>query len=405
MHGVSLPVEQFRIRSLALPVYLPTFLFAVGQGAALPMLPLLALEMDVSVPVAGLLVGLRSVGSLVSDVPAGMLVSRVGERRAMTIASALLTVVAIGVGFRPPIAVLAGLVLLMGAAWSVWLLARLAYATEVTPLDHRGRVMSMMGGSTRVGQFLGALLGGLIVGLFGLSSAFFVQAALAMAASLVLYVVPSGRGGDVTDDETSWKVVGEVLRDHRRVFATAGVATIAIQIVRSSKDAMIPLWGDHIGLTASQIALIFGLTYAADTVLFYPVGVIMDRFGRKWAGVPCLVMLSVGLVAIPFTRDFVALLLAGLLIGFGNGLGAGINMTLGSDFSPRGRTAEFLGAWRLISDVGSVGGPLLIAAITSAASLAAASVFAAGVGVVGAGILGVLVPETLLPRQSIIEDT
>jgi MFS family permease len=131
----------------------------------------------------------------------------------------------------------------------------------------------------------------------------------------------------------------------------------------------------------------------------------MDRFGRKWAGVPCLVMISVGLVVIPQTRDFGALLLAGLLIGFGNGLGAGINMTLGSDFSPRGRRAEFLGAWRLIADVGAVGGPLLIAAVTSAASLAAASFLAATIGITGAGILGWFVPETLLPPESVLEDT
>ena len=396
--------ESFRIRSLALPVYLPAFLFAIGQGAAIPILPLLALDMGLSVPVAGLLVGVRSVGSLLFDIPAGMLVARIGERRAMIVGSALLSVVAIGIGTRPSVGVLVVLVLLMGAGWSIWLLARLAYATEITPIEHRGRVMSMMGGSTRIGHFVGPLLGGLAVGFFGLSSAFFVQAALSVAAAVVLYLVRSEDGGE-RKVETSLKVVGEVLREHRRVFATAGLATVAIQIVRASKDAMIPLWGNHIGLTASQIALIFGLAYAADMIMFYPVGVVMDRFGRKWAGVPCLLMISVGLIVIPFTRDFVALLMAGLLIGFGNGLGAGINMTLGSDFSPRGRRAEFLGVWRLVSDAGSVGGPLLIAAITSAASLAAASFFAALVGVAGAGILGVLVPETLLPPESIIEDT
>ena len=396
--------ESFRVRSLALPIYLPTFLFAIGQGAAIPILPLLALDMGLSVPVAGLLVGVRSVGSLLFDIPAGMLVARVGERRSMIIGSALLTVVALGIGTRPSTGVLVVLVLLMGAGWSIWLLARLAYATEITPIEHRGRVMSMMGGSTRIGHFIGPLLGGLAIGFFGLSSAFFVQAVLSVAAAIVLYLVRSEAGGEKRV-ETSLKVVREVLREHRRVFATAGLATIAIQIVRASKDAMIPLWGNHIGLTPSQIALIFGLAYAGDMVLFYPVGVVMDRFGRKWAGVPCLLMISVGLVVIPFTRDFVALLLAGLLIGFGNGFGAGINMTLGSDFSPRGRRAEFLGVWRLVSDVGSVGGPLLIAAITAAASLAAASFFAALVGVAGAGILGALVPETLLPPESIIEDT
>ena len=285
------------------------------------------------------------------------------------------------------------------------MLARLAYATEVTPLHHRGRVMSLMGGSMRIGHFFGPLLAGLAVGAFGLESAFFVQAVMAGGASLVLYLVPALEGAEISRERTSLRIVGQVLRDHRRVFATAGLATIAIAIVRSSKDALIPLWGDHIGLTAGQISLIFGLTYAADMTLFYPVGLVMDRFGRKWAGVPCLVMLSVGLVAIPFTRDFVALLLAGLLIGFGNGLGAGINMILGSDFSPPGRRAEFLGVWRLAGDAGSVGGPLLIAAITSAGSLATASFVAAAIGVAGAGVLGLLVPETLLPAESIIEDT
>ena len=402
---MSLPGEEFRIRSLALPVYLPTFLFAVGQGAAIPILPLIALDMGLSVPVAGLLVGLRAVGNLLFDIPAGMLVSRLGERKALMLGAGLLSLVAAGIGTRPSLALLIVFVLLMGAAWSIWLLARLSYATEVSPLQHRGRVMSMMGGVTRIGHFLGPLLGGLAVGFFGLSSAFFVQALLAVAASVVLYLVaPVGDTGGGAD-QTSLKVVGRVLRDHRRIFATAGLVTIAIQIVRSSKDAMIPLWGNHIGLTPGQISLIFGLAYAADMTLFYPVGIVMDRFGRKWAGVPCLVMVSVGLIVIPFTRDFVALLLAGLLIGFGNGLGAGINMTLGSDFSPRGRRAEFLGAWRLIADVGSVSGPLLIAAITSAVSLAAAGFLAAAIGVTGAGILGWFVPETLLQPEPVIDDT
>ncbi|MEX0667906.1 MAG: MFS transporter, partial [Acidimicrobiia bacterium] len=87
---MSSSAEPFQVRSLILPVYLPTFLFAVGQGAAIPMLPLLALDMGLSVPVAGLLVALRSVGTLLFDIPAGMLVSRVGERKAMMIGAGLL---------------------------------------------------------------------------------------------------------------------------------------------------------------------------------------------------------------------------------------------------------------------------------------------------------------------------
>src|SRR5687768_4187255 len=110
--AVSLPTGGFRVRTLLLPVYLPTFLFSVGQGAAIPMLPLLALDMGLSVPIAELLVGLRSVGNLISDIPAGMMVSRFGERRAMIVGSGLLAVVAVGIGLRPGLAVLSLLVTL-----------------------------------------------------------------------------------------------------------------------------------------------------------------------------------------------------------------------------------------------------------------------------------------------------
>jgi MFS family permease len=83
----------------------------------------------------------------------------------------------------------------------------------------------------------------------------------------------------------------------------------------------------------------------ADMLLFYPAGLVMDRFGRKWTGVPCLLVLSTGVLLIGHADSASALLLGGLVAGVGNGLGAGINMTLAGDFSPRRGRAEFLGVW------------------------------------------------------------
>ena len=59
----------------------------------------------------------------------------------------------------------------------------------------------------------------------------------------------------------------------------------------------------------------------------------------------------------PFTHSATTLLLASLLIGFGNGIGSGMIMTLGADYSPVVGRAHFLGLWRLMSDIGSTGGP------------------------------------------------
>ncbi len=45
-------------------------------------------------------------------------------------------------------------------------------------------------------------------------------------------------------------------------------------------------------------------------------------------------------------------------------------MTLGADASTRAGRAEFLGIWRMLSDIGASGGPVLLSAVAAAASLA-----------------------------------
>jgi MFS family permease len=143
------------------------------------------------------------------------------------------------------------------------------------------------------------------------------------------------------------------------------------------------------------VSLIFGASSAIEMVLFYPVGMLMDRRGRKWAVIPCLLLLSASIGLVPLTTGFTGLLLVGLFLGFANGLGSGINMTLGSDLSPALGRSQFLGLWRMVTDLGSAGGPLLVAVVTSLASLGAAPVAVALIGLVGTGVMWKAVPETL----------
>jgi MFS family permease len=385
--------KQFRVASLTRTVYLPGILFAIGQGAATPVIALVALDLGASPAMAGAIVALRGIGTLFFDLPAGQLVARVGERWAMLIATAGLGVVALGIGLGPSLPVFAALVFLMGGAWSIWALARLAYATEATPLPHRGRVMSMVGGTMRIGQFIGPLIGGLLIIPFGLVAPFFMQAALAVAAAVTLVLAPEPeRAAKVAAVPVSMR---QVIRDHRRILGTAGLVAVTFQVLRTARQAVIPLWGDHLGLSPSQISLVFGASSGIEMLIFYPVGMLMDSKGRKWVAVPSLILLSLGMALIPLTTDFASLFLVSLLLGLANGLGSGVNLTLGSDLSPEAGRSQFFGVWRLVSDLGTAGGPLLVAAVTSLLSLGAASIAVAGVGLIGAGVLWRTVPETL----------
>jgi len=393
----------FRLTSLTASVYLPTFFFAIGQGAVLPIIPLFAKELGAPVAIASLIVAMRGLGTMLFDLPSGMLVSRIGDKGAMVAGTALVAIVAVGASLSGSVVVLAGLILLMGGGWSFWQLARLAYVSEVTPLEQRGRALSLVGGANRAGTFVGPIIGGFLGHQFGLEAAFYAQAVAGLCASGLMFIAIRGAGGTpVLSGHNATARMVSTIANHRRVFAVAGAPVIALQILRQGREVFLPLWGDSIGLDVARIGLAYSASSLVDAGIFYPVGFVMDRWGRKRVGVPSLLTMSLGLAILPLTSGVSGFVLVALLTGFGNGLGSGIIMTLGADFAPPDRRGEFLGVWRFIADAGSAGGPMVISSVVAVASLGAAAAVTAGIGLAGAAVFALFVPETLRGRPTIV---
>jgi len=172
----------------------------------------------------------------------------------------------------------------------------------------------------------------------------------------------------------------DVARRHYRVLLSLGSGVLLIGAMRASRQIAIPLWAQHIGLSPTAIAMVFGLVSALDALVFYPAGKIMDDYGRVWVALPCALMLGVSFAAIPFTHSVVPFVLACTWMGLGNGIGSGIVMTLGADASPPIGRTQFLGLWRLIGDVGTSAGPFFLSGMTALISL--------GAGILSVGVFG-----------------
>ena len=94
--------------------------------------------------------------------------------------------------------------------------------------------------------------------------------------------------------------------------------------------------------------------------------------------------MGAGMLACRSAHSAATLLIAALVLGFGNGIGSGMIMTLGADYSPAVGRAQFLGVWRLMADLGSTSGPALLSAATALFSLAA-GIFCTGLVALAAG--------------------
>ncbi len=380
---------------LLAPIYVPSFLMALSAQAMLILLPLYVLELGGAPAFAALIMGLHGIGILVFDVPAGMLAARFGDKPLMLVGLVSILTGTVALSIVSGLWMLAVFATLIGAGSTAWVLGRLSYITDFCPSAERGRAIAVMAGVNRMGGFIGPVGGGIVAEFFGYSTAFFIAAISAAAALILVFFsarnsVPSHGGHGVGLSTT-----GRIIRDYVVVFATAGFSSLTLQLMRATRNLLVPLFGVAVGLDAVAVGAIFSFGAAVDMSLFYPVGVVVDRWGRKWTGVPSMVLFAVGLSILPLAQGFYSLLGATLLLGFANGVSTGIVMIIGSDLAPSDQRGQFLGVWRLVSDVGWAGGPLLASVLAEIASLAAASFVVSVTGIVGAFVLLFLVPETL----------
>lgn len=393
-------------------IYGPTILFGIGEGAVVPLIPIVATKLGADLATSGLVASALVVGQLCGNIPAGWLVVRIGERLTMAFAGTLALVGVLGLIFAPSLGLLTASVFLIGICAAAFGLARHAFMTTKVPFTFRARALALLGGSFRFGMFVGPFLAVLLLGLTGTEASAAWAFAVCLVACVLLVLLgpdpeqsfddemtrgatsarsgvllqqPADTGEAVTgsiklpneDAEVSYRDRSEgVFRTmvrYRRVLARLGTAAASLAAVRSARQVVLPLWGISIGLDAHTISLVVGVAGAIDFALFYASGQVMDRFGRLWAVLPSMLLMGAGFVALAFTHELpdAAMWFAmfAAVIGVGNGLSSGILMTLGADVAPQHEPAPFLSSWRTMNDAGGATAPVIFSLLAAVASI------------------------------------
>ena len=365
----------------------------------LPVIALSSIDRGASTAIAALINALLGIGSIVTNIPSGILATRIGERKSMLVAAAVavagLILCLINLGHGALSLMVFGLgVLLLGAASSVYTLARQSYLTEIVPAPMRARALSTLGGTLRIGMFAGPFIGAGAEEVWGLPGAYYVSLAAMAGAAVIAYRVPDLEKTEehraAAAEVTSWSI----LKRYWRIFGTLGLSVVLLSAIRQTRQVVIPLWAAHIGLSPTANSIIYGIAGLIDVLTFYPAGKVMDLYGRRWVAVPCAAVLGISFVVMPFTHAVATLTLTAMIMGFGNGIGSGIIMTLAADTSPEIGRPKFLGLWRELSDAGQGIGPLILAGVTAVAGLS--------VGITVSGVAGFAAAAAMLgfiPRR------
>jgi len=381
------------LRQLTLPVYLPWLASGIGTGVLLPVLPLYLRQNGLSFSAVSVVLAAAGMGAVIGGIPVGALAHRKGEELLLTVSVVLMAVTAVALGLTTAILTLVAFRVLYGVGIVGVGQSRQTYITREVAPSVRGRVMALVGGSFRLSVVIGPLLGGVAVEFAGFTAAFILSGVL--TSSGLLAVVAHRRRSDRNDSPAPvTEPMGAGIRRHFRRLLVTGFGPMLIMAARDGRQVVVPLIGDSLGLGPIGVGALVAVGTGADFLLFPIAGFVMDRFGRLRAIIPAFTLMAIGLLLLGVADTAAGAVVAGIVMGVGNGLSAGSLLTLGSDLAPEDATASFIAGFNLMANFGRVLGPLIVGWSADAIGLGPSAIALAVVLAVGVSWLAVMVGET-----------
>jgi MFS family permease len=269
-----------------------------------------------------------------------------------------------------------------------------------TPTHLRGRGMSMLGGSVRLASFVGPLAGGLVVDLAGFTTAFVVAGIATLFGLAPFFSARRNRRDRAPVDRAADRLGGlrANLRRHRGLLALAGVGAALVMTVRAGRNVVVPLIGDELGLSATSVGALVAIGTGADLLLFPVAGWLMDRFGRLYSIVPAFSLLGIGMLVLGVSDTASGAVVAGVIMGIGNGMSAGTMLTLGADLAPPD-PGPFLAALGVLQDAGVVIGPIVVGWLADSAGLGTSAVVLGVVMFVAVAWIVIVLGDTAHPTR------
>ena len=257
-------------------VTLATFADLVAYSVCVPVLPDFARRLGASPAVIGLMFASFGVTLLAVSIPMGAISDRTGRK--LPLVTGMLALAGSTIMFARAESLTALFVarMIQGAADGVTWAVGFALIADCYGPEDRGRVMGYVMSGTSFGIIVGPSIGGWLYQAGGVALPFEFVAGLALACSAGFAILRPQVRGNRRSDLSIWSVL--------RVPSVAFCA--AIIVVTGATVAMLepvlPLFYDkELGLTPSQIGLLFGVAAVSSTLMPLVYGPMIHRWGAR----------------------------------------------------------------------------------------------------------------------------
>jgi DHA1 family multidrug resistance protein-like MFS transporter len=345
---------------LVLNVSIVSAMAIMGNNVMAPVLPQYALSFEVSLALVGWAVSAFALARLFTDLPAGVLSDRFGEKRVMELGLGLIIL-------SSPICALANNFWMLiagrivgGIGSAVYMTSALTCVAHASTAQNRGRLMAIYSTVNMMGLVFGPTVGGFSASYFGLRAPFWTVGILGVIG--ILATIPlKGPTGEFKAKKSSFSLADIRVLLSNRSFMLVGFAAFATFSLRSGiRGTLIPLYASlNLDLSVQTIGVILTISAIAQLLMIGPSGWISDKIGRKPPSLACLLLAAFSIMLISQQSNAAALMLVIAIYGISEGM-QGATTAWPADLAPEGKMGSALGFYRVMGDLGMVVGPLVI---------------------------------------------
>lgn len=360
--------------NLALVLLLQLFNHTCFKGSKV-LLTLFALHLGASPFLAGVLFAMYSVLPALLSVLAGRFSDRVGYRAPMLAGTAGMAAGMLVPWLAPGIPALLASALLIGGCYIFYTVAVQHLVGTLGAGKVRTRNYGWYALCVGLTSLAGPVIAGFSIEAFGHARTYLLMAGLPLVPALILATLgaPAKRAVVPAGGEPAAHRVMDLVRlvPLRRALVTGGILETGSEL----GNFLLPVYAESVGLSPSRIGLVVGAMAAALMLVRALLPVLTRRTTEEHVLARSLVLAGLACLVVPFTEQFLALMLAAFALGLGIGCGAPLSMVLVYNRTPDGRSGEAMGLRHTVNKATEALVPVVFGSASTA--LGMLSVFAA----------------------------
>jgi len=252
------------------------FLSTLGMSILTPILPAYIKQFGASTVALGSIVGAYAASWVVLQVFTGHLSDKWGRKKFIVLGLLIYGIFGILVGRARTIVELLLFRTLQGTGVSLFGAPALALVGELPGESRRkfGFYRSCQG----IGFVAGPFLGGFLADLYNIQTPFYTTGVIGLFAAIIGWGILRETRGQ-TEEGISLRKTLKILSKHRSLHLLI-VAVFLSEITYAGLDVLFPLTGEELGLSLTEIGLLFTSYMISFSLTQTPLGILSEKIGN-----------------------------------------------------------------------------------------------------------------------------